>query len=157
MPDKPQLCLIPSLTVNGADKAIAFYQVVFGAKIHGDIMHGPSGKGVMHAELKIGEFLFFVNDEFPQMGAFGPKHFGGTPVTLNLYVEDCDKTYAAALASGAEGKMPPANMFWGDRYASIVDPWGHRWGLATKAEQLTPEHLRQRVEQFNKEFAEKCK
>jgi uncharacterized glyoxalase superfamily protein PhnB len=144
----------PSLTIKNADAAIAFYEKVFGAKVDGQVMHGPHG-GVMHAELFIGDMKIFVNDEFPEMGAYSPAHYGGSSVVLQLSVPDVDKTYADALAAGATGKMPPNDAFWGDRYAYIIDPFGHAWGLGAPKETLTPEQIKERSEQFFKEPANK--
>jgi PhnB protein len=109
-------------------------------------MIGPNGK-VMHAELALGDFIFFVNDEFPEMGAVSPKKLGGTAVTLQIYVEDADKTHADAVQAGAKSLMEPADMFWGDRYGMVVDPWGHRWGVGTPKEQVSPVEMGRRMKQ----------
>jgi PhnB protein len=143
----------PSLTIKNADAAIAFYEKIFGAKVSGQIMRGPN-QGVMHAELLFGDMKIFVNDEFPEMGAHSPAHYGGTSVVLQLTVSDVDKTYADAVAAGAAGKMPPNDAFWGDRYAYIIDPFGHAWGLGAPKEILTPDQIKERSEQF---FKEPCK
>jgi uncharacterized glyoxalase superfamily protein PhnB len=114
----------------------------------GDVMRMPGGSNVMHAELKIGNSMIFLVDECPQMRSFSPKHYNGTPVTLQTRVPDCDKTYNDALAAGAQPIMPPADMFWGDRYAQVVDPFGHIWGFATPKEKLTREQIDQRAKDF---------
>lgn len=147
--------LTPALTVNNAGAAIAFYEKVFGARIEGHIMRGPDGKAVMHAELLFGDFKIFLNDEVPTMQVFGPTHFGGTSVALQLYVPDVDRTYADALAAGATSVMAPADQFWGDRYAHVTDPFGHRWGIATPKETLTPDQIKERSEKVWKEAASK--
>lgn len=139
--------LIPSLTVDGAMDAIAYYQRVFGAREFSKPMIGPNGR-VMHAELALGDCLFFVNDEFPEMGAVSPMKLGGTPVTLQIYVEDADKTHAEAVKEGAKSLMEPADMFWGDRYGMVVDPWGHRWGVGTPKEKVSPEEMERRMKQM---------
>jgi len=138
--------LIPSLTVEGAKDAIEYYQRVFGARELSKPMIGPNGK-VMHAELALGDFIFFINDEFPEMGAVSPKKLGGTAVTLQIYVEDADKTHADAVQAGAKSLMEPADMFWGDRYGMVVDPWGHRWGVGTPKENVSSEELERRSKQ----------
>jgi PhnB protein len=147
--------ITPSITVKNADAAIAFYEKVFGAKVDGHIMRGPNGEGIMHAELLFGDMKIFLNDEFPQMGAYSPAHYGGTPAILNLQVADVDKTYAAAVAAGAAGKMPPSDAFWGDRHAYVVDPFGHGWGLLAPRENLTQDQIKERSEQFWKQCGNK--
>ena len=142
--------ITPSLTVKNADAAIAFYEKAFGAKVDGYVMRGTSG-GVMHAELLFGDMKIYLNDEFPEMGARSPQHYGGTPVSINLAVEDCDKVYSTAVAAGAASRMPPMNAFWGDRYAYVVDPFGHGWGIDEPRENLTQEQIKERAEQFVKQ------
>jgi uncharacterized glyoxalase superfamily protein PhnB len=142
--------ITPSLTVQNADAAIAFYQKVFGAKVDGHMMRGPNGK-VGHAELLFGDMKIFVNDEFPEMGANGPQHYGGSPVTIQLMVDDVDKTYADAVAAGAIARMPPNDAFWGDRHAFVHDPFGHAWGLLKQQEVLTEDQVSERSQQFWKQ------
>ena len=146
--------VIPTLTVNDGKAALDFYQRIFGAQQPMSPMLGPNGK-IMHAELAFGDQRVFVSDEFPEMGVFGPKHLGGTPVTIELYVADVDKTFAAATSAGAEVRMPPADMFWGDRYCQIIDPWGHRWGLATHKEDVSREEMERRAKVQMAEWASK--
>jgi uncharacterized glyoxalase superfamily protein PhnB len=153
MENSKRQTITPSLTVSNADAAITFYEKVFGAKVDGPVMHGPDGKAVVHAELLFGGMQIFLSDEFPAMGAYSPAHYGGTSVNLHLQVPDVDKTYADAVAAGATGKMPPSDAFWGERYAYIVDPFGHGWGLATPKEQLTNEQIQERSAQFWKQTA----
>ena len=131
--------LIPGLSIRGAADAIAFYKKAFGAK-ELSRMPGPDGK-LMHAELKIGDRVLFLGDEAPEMGAPSPQTLGGSPVSLMHYVKDVDAVYARAVAEGAKPVMPPADMFWGDRYGMVLDPWGHRWGLATHKVDLTPKQM----------------
>jgi PhnB protein len=143
--------ITPSLTVKNTDQAIAFYTKVLGARVDGRPMRGPTG-GVIHAELVFGnDMKIFLNDEFPEMGSHSPQHFGGTSVSLMLVVEEVDKTYEVALSNGSSSKMPPSNMFWGDRYACIVDPFGHIWGLCKQIEQLTPEQIEERAKELFKQ------
>jgi uncharacterized glyoxalase superfamily protein PhnB len=131
--------LIPGLSIRGASDAIAFYKKAFGAK-ELSRMPGPDGK-LMHAELKIGDRVLFLGDEAPEMGAPSPQTLGGSPVSLMHYVKDVDAVYARAVAEGAKPVMPPADMFWGDRYGMVLDPWGHRWALATHRADLTPKQM----------------
>ena len=142
-----------ALVVKDADAAIAFYGKVFGAKVDGPIMRGPSGKGVMHAELRFGDAKVFLSDEFPPMGVYSPVHYGGTGSSLQLYVEDVDRCYADAVAAGATSVMAAQDQFWGDRYAQVIDPFGHRWGIATPKETLTQEQIEERSGQFWKQLA----
>jgi uncharacterized glyoxalase superfamily protein PhnB len=136
--------LTPHIIVKNASAAIDFYKKAFGAT---EIcrMSGPGG-GVMHAELKIGDSIMMIADEFPDMGCKGPHSYGGSPVTLHLYVKDVDATFNQALASGAALKMPVMDMFWGDRYGQVTDPFGHTWSLATHKEDVSPEECARRME-----------
>jgi PhnB protein len=136
--------ITPSLAVKGGRKAIEFYTTALGATVRGDVMADPKGN-VMHAELMIGNSLIFVGDEFPEMGVRSPQTLGGSPVTFNVYTEDCDATFHRAVAAGATAVMPPADMFWGDRYARFSDPFGHQWGVATHKEDLTAEEITRRA------------
>jgi PhnB protein len=129
--------IAPHLTIEGAADAIEFYKKAFEAK---EMMRMPAadGKRVMHASLKIGDSTLMLNDSFPEWGSpGGPKTLGGTPVTIHLYVEDCDAVFNRAVAAGATVTMPLADMFWGDRYGRITDPFGHNWSIATHKKDLT--------------------
>ncbi len=129
------------LSVRDAEKAIEYYQKAFGAQVRG-VHKTPNGK-VMHASLKIGDSTFMLADEFP--GACpSPQTLGGSPVVLNIFVEDVDKLYNQAVAAGAKVTMPLANQFWGDRYGQIVDPFGHSWALGAHVEDVAPEELERR-------------
>ena len=134
----------PGLIVKDGLKAIEFYKTAFGAKELG-VSTGPDGKGVMHAELQIGDSKVYLGDEMPDMGALSPQTLGGSPVSLNLYVEDCDAVIAKAVAAGAKVTMPAADMFWGDRYGKITDPFGHNWGVATHIEDVSKEEMDRRM------------
>ena len=134
--------LTPHLVVNDAAKAIEFYKKAFGAEEIAR-MPGPSGK-IMHAEIRVGNSRVMLNDEFPDMGARGPKSIGGTAVTLHLYVENVDKSWEKAVGAGATVAMPLADMFWGDRYGTLKDPFGHSWSLATHKEDLSTEEMAKR-------------
>ena len=137
--------LTPHLVVKGASEAIDFYQRAFGAE---EIkrMPGPDGKSIMHAELKIGDSRLFLVDEFPEMDCRGPQSIGGSPVTIHMFVEDVDAAFNKALAAGAQVRMPLADMFWGDRYGVLTDPFGHSWSIATHKEDLTPEEIGNRAQ-----------
>ena len=136
--------LTPHLNVNDGAAAIAFYQKAFGAEeINRHLM--PDGKKIMHALLQIGSSRFMLNDEFPEMMVKGPKALGGTPVTLALYVEDVDSLFNRAVAAGATVNMPLTDMFWGDRYAQVTDPFGHKWELCKHIEDVTPEESARRA------------
>ena len=134
----------PYIICSNASKAIDFYREAFGAT---EIMrmNAPDGQ-VMHAEIKIGDSHVMITDESPQMGARSPKHYNGSPVSMFMYVPDCDKAVARAVASGATVLMPPTDMFWGDRFAKLSDPFGHEWALATQKLVLTPDEMKQAAE-----------
>jgi uncharacterized glyoxalase superfamily protein PhnB len=131
--------ITPHIVVKGAAKAIDFYKAAFGAEELG--RHGMPDGTIMHALLKIGDSMLMLNDEFPQMGAKGPQTLGGTATTLNLYVQDADKAFQRAVNAGATVKMPIADMFWGDRYGMVSDPFGHSWSIATHKQDLTPQQI----------------
>lgn len=128
------------IIVAGGAQAIDFYKAAFGAEEIGR-MNGPDGKSVMHAELKIGDSRLMLADEFPQWGSRGPKSIGGSPVTLHLYVQDADAVFQRAVAAGATVVMPIADMFWGDRYGKLRDPFGHEWSIATHTKDMTNEEI----------------
>ena len=131
--------LTPHLVCDGAAKAIDFYKAAFGA-VEAMRLPGPGGK-LMHAMLRIGDSALMLVDEFPEMGSRGPKALKGSPVTIHLFVPDVDATVAQAVKAGAKLTMPPENMFWGDRYGQLEDPFGHRWSIATHLQDLTPEQI----------------
>jgi len=131
----------PSLTCKNAARAIEFYKSVFGAT---EVMRmpGPEGK-IMHAELKIGDSIIFVNDEFPGM-AEAPAP-GVTPsLFMFLYTEDVDSVYNRAVSMGSMVVMTLENMFWGDRYGKVTDPFGHQWGIAQHVEDVAPQEMKRR-------------
>ena len=146
--------ITPHLSVRGAARAIEFYKKAFGAEEQMR-MPGPDGKSVMHGELKIGDSIVFLNDEVPGMGCRSPQSLGGTSGALHLYVEDVDAAFNRAVAAGAQVRMPVSDMFWGDRYGKIIDPFGHEWGIGTHKEDLTPEEIRKRGEAFFKQLPKK--
>jgi PhnB protein len=133
----------PSFVVRGAAEAIEFYKKAFGAKELAR-MPGPDGK-VMHAEIKIGDSIVMLSDEFPQMGSSSPQTVGGTSSSLLIYTRDVDALFNQAVAAGAKVAMPLSDMFWGDRYGKVVDPFGHQWQLATHKEDVTPKEMAKRA------------
>lgn len=139
----------PYLTVKGADRAIDFYKRAFGAT-EAMRMPGPDGKTVMHAEIRIGNSTVFLSDEFPDMGPGprSPETLQGTTGTLHLGVADVDAAFKRAVDAGARVRMAPADMFWGDRYGKVIDPFGHEWGLSSPKEKVSPAEMRKRAEAF---------
>jgi PhnB protein len=133
----------PYLTLKKAAQAIEFYGRAFGAR-ESARMTGPDGTSVMHAELRIGDSVVMLSDELPQAGPRSPETLGGTSASIFLYVPDVDAAFKRAVAAGATALMPPADMFWGDRFAKLADPFGHEWAMATHVEDLSPEEIRKR-------------
>jgi PhnB protein len=133
----------PYLCVDGADAAIRFYSDVFGATERMRMGGGPGDPAdkVGHAELQIGDGLIMLADEFPEMGAVGPKTVGGTPVTISVYVED----FARALAAGATELRAVEDQFYGDRSGQFEDPFGHRWSVSTHVEDVPPDEMARRA------------
>jgi uncharacterized glyoxalase superfamily protein PhnB len=141
--------LTPSLTVSDAKKAIEFYQKAFGAK-ELNRAPGPDGR-LMHAEIKIGDSILMLNDSFPEMGGNpAPAADASLPSSLHLYVENADAVFERAVKAGATVTMPLMDMFWGDRYGRIRDPFGHSWAIATHKEDLTPEQMMARQQEAMK-------
>jgi len=143
----------PQLTLDNCAQAIDWYKKAFGAEEVSRAV-GPDGK-IMHADLKIGDSHIMMNDAM--MGGRGPKAIGGSPASLWIYVNDCDALFNRAVGAGA--KVPPgpmgalADQFWGDRTGTIIDPHGYQWTIATRKEELTPDEMRQRQDEFMKRFA----
>jgi uncharacterized glyoxalase superfamily protein PhnB len=129
----------PHLVCNGAADAIEFYKNAFGA-IELARLPMPDGK-IAHAMMRIGDSAIMLNDEFPEWGSVSPVTLKGTPVTVHLYVPDADAQFQRAVDAGATVKMPLADMFWGDRYGVLEDPFGHRWSIATHMRDVPPEEL----------------
>jgi PhnB protein len=135
----------PYLTLDDAAAAIDYYKRAFGAKERVR-MDTPDGK-VGHAELEIGDSLVMVSDEFPQGSTRSPKELGGTTAGAFLYVEDVDAVVKRAVDAGATVTMEVADQFWGDRFGSITDPFGHSWSIATHVEDVTPEQIAERAKE----------
>jgi len=139
----------PYLIVDGASGAIEFYKEVFGAS---ELMRmaAPGGK-VGHAEVLIGDSRIMLADEFPDMGARGPKAFGGSPVHLYLYVEDVDSVARQAVAAGAKEIRPVKDQFYGDRSGAFEDPYGHLWHISTHKQDVPPDELKRRAGEVMKQ------
>ncbi|HLV95069.1 MAG TPA: VOC family protein [Candidatus Acidoferrales bacterium] len=138
--------ITPALVSSNAGAAIDFYKKVFNATEKGGRAVGPDGK-IVHAELRIGDSVFFINDTMGPASALGtePKIH---PLQLHLYVEDADAVFNRAVASGARVDMPLQNMFWGDRFGKVVDPFGHTWAIATHVEDVAPQEMERRMRDF---------
>jgi len=140
----PEGCdgIIAHLCVKGGVQAIEFYKQAFGAE---EVVRMPAPDGrVMHAELKIGSSTVYLGDDFPEYCGgkeHNPLAMGGSPVTIHQYVEDCDAAIQRAAEAGATVTMPPADMFWGDRYGKVTDPFGHVWAFATHVKDLSPQEM----------------
>lgn len=140
--------ITPALIVNDAAAAIDFYARAFGAQ---ELyrMSSPDGRCVWHAELQIGDSRFMLGDDFPEMAdARAPKNIGATTASLHLYVEDADALFQRAIDAGATPTMPMSDMFWGDRYGKVMDPFGHIWGFATHIEDVSEEEMARRSQAF---------
>ena len=132
----------PYLVCRNAADAIAFYKKAFGAKEQFR-MAAPDGS-IAHAEIRIGDSVVMIGDENPQMGGRSPQSLGGSPVVVFLYVKNVDAWFKQATAAGATVTMPLMDMFWGDRYGKLSDPFGHQWSLATHIEDVSPKEMARR-------------
>ena len=139
----------PYLAIKNAAKAVDFYQRAFGAVESYKLMM-PDGR-VGHAEIRLGDSLIMLADEFPEYGGKAPDTLGGSPVSLHLYVEDVDAFVKKAVAAGAKERKPVADQFYGDRSGQLEDPFGHLWWVATHKEDVPPAEMQKRVEKM---FAE---
>jgi PhnB protein len=142
----------PYLTVRDAAKAIDFYKRAFDAT-EMYRMEGPEGK-VAHAELKIGDSVIMLGDEMPGSETRSPQSLGGTTAGVFLYVKDVDAAFHKATTAGAKATAQPADMFWGDRYGKLMDPFGHAWSLATHKEDVAPAEMKKRTEVHMAKMAE---
>lgn len=133
----------PYLIINGARKALEFYEEAFKAETH-VCMEQPEG-GIGHAEIKIGDSMVMLADEHPGMGYRGPQALGGTPVSIVLYVENVDQVFRRAISAGATQLKPVADEFWGDRMGTLRDPFGHVWTIATHKEDVSPQEMDARM------------
>ena len=133
----------PYLVIGGASAALEFYKKVFGAT---ELMRfeGPGGT-LAHAEIRIGDSIVMLSDEYGDMGFRGPQSLGGSPVGLMVYVEDADEMFNRAIAAGSTVQKPLEDQFYGDRSGTLVDPFGHIWTIATHKEDVSPEELQRRM------------
>jgi PhnB protein len=139
--------LTPHLVVSDAARAIDHYAAALGARETFRTL-APDGKRIMLCELLVADARLFVLDEFPEQRAFSPTTLGGSPVALHLYVEAVDAAFERAVRAGMTVEIPLADFFWGERYGSLRDPFGHVWGLASRIEDLTPAEIQRRAEAF---------
>jgi PhnB protein len=139
----------PYLIVKGAARALEFYKNAFGAS---EVMRMPGPGGTVgHAEIKIGKAMIMLADEFPDMNCKSPQSFGGSPVSIMVYVKDVDTFVKRAASAGAKVIRPVANQFYGDRSGSLEDPFGHQWHFATHVEDVPPDEMAKRAEAFMKQ------
>ena len=143
--------LIPYIAVDDATAAIEFYQRAFGAKERLR-MAGPAGM-IAHAELEIGDSIVMLSDPFPQSSSRPPKELGGTSAGIFVYVDNVDELYKQAIDAGATSTMEPENMFWGDRFGSVMDPFAHSWQIATHVEDVAPEEMEKRSAEWMAQMA----
>jgi PhnB protein len=130
------------LIVRGATKALEFYKRAFGAK---ERMRLPMGDRIGHAEIEIGGCVLMLADEFPEWGAKSPQTIGGTPVGLAVYVDDVDAVFKQAIAAGGKEEKPVKDQFYGDRSGTLIDPFGHKWTIATLVEDVSSEEMQRRM------------
>jgi PhnB protein len=134
----------PYLAIKNAAKALEFYKEAFGATVASKLLM-PDGR-LGHAEIRIGDSMIMMADEFPEYGGKSPETLGGSPVCIHLYVEDVDSFFNKAVAAGARERKPVADQFYGDRSGQLEDPFGHLWWVATHKEDVAPEEMQRRVE-----------
>jgi len=139
----------PTLTIRGASDAIEFYKKAFDAK---EVYRfpGPDGKSIMHAEIRIGDSAIMLCDEMPEMGCLSPKSTGGPSGAIYLYVDDADSVFSKAVSVGAQSMLPLMDGFWGDRIGMLVDPFGHRWTVATRKKEMSLEEIQEAGAEFMK-------
>ncbi len=147
--------LTPNLVLRDCARAIEFYKRAFGAE-EVSRMPAPDGKGIWHAELRIGDSIFFLNDEMPGMGRAAPTAADPLPITMWLYVPDCDAAHRMAVQAGAKSTMAPEDMFWGDRCGGVADPFGYLWSFATHQKDMTEAEMRRAGEAFARTMAQQA-
>ena len=140
--------VMPYLIVDDAAKAIDFYAMAFGAS---EVFRLPMGDKIGHAEIVIGDSHVMLSDEWPDMNMRGPKARGGPTASMMVYVDDVDAMFARAVKAGGTADKAPENQFWGDRMGTLVDPFGHRWMLATHVEDVPPEEMERRMASFSEQ------
>jgi PhnB protein len=137
--------LTPFLTVRDASRAIEFYKAAFGATERG-VAKSPDGK-VMHAELKIGDSIIMLSDEFPEFGSLSPQSIGGSGMGLHIYLDGVDAAFDRAVKAGAQVEMPVMDQFWGDRYGRLKDPFGHKWSIGTHVKDLSMDEMKEAMDE----------
>jgi PhnB protein len=140
----------PGLVVHEGARALEFYKKAFGAE---ELFRMPMGDKIGHAEIKIGNSIVMLSDEWPDMGLVAPKNRGGTTVSLMIYVEGVDGAFTRAIDAGGTVEKPVQNEFYGDRSGTLIDPFGHRWTLATHVEDVPPEEMSRRMDEWVKAHA----
>jgi PhnB protein len=146
----------PYLVVNDAANAIEFYKAAFGAT-EKYRHNGPDEKSIINAELKIGDSVILLSDEFPAGKCHSPKSIGGSSVMMHLYTEDVDRVFNQAISAGGTAIMPVMDMFWGDRYGQLIDPYGHIWSIATRKQDLSHEEIQRAGEAVFREMMSSSK
>ena len=146
--------LVPIFFFKDSRKAISFYEKAFGAK-QKMLMPGPEGKGIMHAELTIGDSVMMLGDENPQQSCKSAETLGNSPIKLWLYVQNVDKSFKKAVDAGCTVEMPVQDMFWGDRFGAVKDPFGYTWNFATHTQDLTADQITHGAEEFFEQMAHK--
>ncbi|HKE16704.1 MAG TPA: VOC family protein [Kofleriaceae bacterium] len=150
--------ITPHLVIRNCSEALSYYEKALGAEILAR-SPGPDGR-LWHASMRIGDSIIMMADDFSDMrpdGPRSPQSLGGTSVIINLYCPDVDALFERAVKAGAVAMMPPADMFWGDRYSQLRDPYGHTWAISTHKEDLTPEERAERGKQAMAAFAAQAK
>jgi PhnB protein len=138
--------ITPAIAIRNAAKAIEFYKQAFGAE-ETMRLNAPDGR-VAHAEIKIGDSRLMISDDFEMSPCKSPQSLGGTTATLHIYVPDADAAFDRAVRAGATARMPVSDMFWGDRYGQVMDPFGHIWSVGTQKEKLSPQEIGERAKEF---------
>ena len=138
----------PYLIVDDADAAIDFYKRAFGAE---EMFRMPMGGKIGHAELRIGDSVVMLADEFPEMGHLGPRSRGGPTASIVLYLDDVDRAFVRATDAGGTEVRAPTTQFWGDRMGTLSDPFGHQWSLATHVEDVPPDEMSRRMQDAQSE------
>lgn len=142
--------ITPYITVHDGKAALDFYKQAFGAT---EIFRMPAGDKIAHAEIRIGDSVVMLSDEWPEMGALSPKTRGGCTTGLMIYLEDVDSAFPRAIAAGGTAEMPVQDQFYGDRSGTLVDPFGHRWTLSTHTEDLSEEEIKRRMAEWSERAA----
>jgi len=140
----------PAVIVHDGAGALDFYKKAFGAE---EVLRMPMGDKIGHAEIKIGDSIVMLSDEWPDMGFLGPRTRGGTTVSLMIYVEDVDSAFKRAVDAGGTAERHVENQFYGDRSGTLIDPFGHRWTISTHIEDVEPAEMNRRMEEWTKAHA----